>query len=410
MSTTDQIVGSPTFIHLTDDSIPDIVIGGRSRNLMAINGRNGHVLWRYRLQSDGHDIKAYARFNFFNCQKLKDINDDLISDILVTNGGNVYAPPNSLKDRYPGTLMVLDGKTGYIIAIDTMPDGLETYCSPIVKYEGNKTYVIYGTGGETFGGHVFKVDFEDLKHNSLKNSTTLLTRSTQGFIAPPVLIDLNKDQNEEIIVSSHDGTVYAIDGKSNAVLWKTTMAGLEANNTMAPGYFNQDEVLDLLGFFTKGAWPHNNGIVEFVLNGEDGSILFQDTIGSIGFSSPISFQADEDKEHEVLIHINFSNGRSNDFSKTKSQLILYDFPGFKRIAIDTAHDFKNISTTPWVGDLDGDHKLEIITCYLKNTVKADEVLGMYISRFNTNWQATMPVWGAYMGTQGDSKMMEAFSK
>lgn len=398
--TTDQIVGSPTFIQLTEDTITDIVIGGRSKNLMAIDGKNGKVLWKYAVQSNDKDPKAYARFNWFNCQALDDVNGDHIADILAANGGNPQAKPHSMIGRHPGTLMILDGKSGNILAIDTMPDGLENYCSPILKREGNKKYIVYGTGGETFGGDFFKADLEDLKHNNLKKSIRLAHNAGQGFIAPAVLADLNGDKNEEVIVSSHDGNIYAIDGNTNMVLWHRSMPGLECNNDLVPGYFDSDSTLDFFGFFTKGSWPENNGIEEFVLNGKDGSVLYRDSIGYIGFSSPVSFQADNDRQNEVLIHINYDTGKG-DYSKNRSQLILYDFPGFKKIDVDESHDLKNISTTPWVGDLDQDGKMDVITCYLKNTRKADEVMGMFISRLKSGWPAGIPIWGGYMGTYGD---------
>lgn len=401
--TTDQIIGSPTFMRLTDDTIADIVIGGRSKNLLAINGKNGTVLWKYTIQSNDKDPKAYARFNWFNCQALEDVNGDHVGDILAANGGNPQAKPHSMIGRHPGTLMILDGKTGNILAIDTMPDGLENYCSPILKKEGNRKYIVYGTGGETCGGDFFKADLEDLKLNNLKNSIRLAHNDGQGFIAPAVLADLNGDKNEEVIISSHDGNIYAIDGNTNALIWKRSMPGLECNNDLVPGYFDGDSTLDFFGFFTKGSWPDNNGIEEFVLNGKDGSVLYIDSIGYIGFSSPVSFQADSDKENEVLIHINYSTG-NGDYTKNRSQLILYDFPGFKRIEIDESHDLKNISTTPWIGDLDHDGKMDVITCYLKNTRKADEVMGMFISRFRSRWSSGIPLWGGYMGTHGEGSI------
>ena len=260
VSSTDQIIGSPTFLQLTEDTIPDIVIGGRSKNLMAIDGKDGKVLWRYNVQSDSTDPKAYARFNWFNCQALDDINGDHIQDILAANGGNPQAKPHSMKDRHPGTIMIMDGKSGHILHIDTMPDGLENYCSPIIKQEGTKKYIIYGTGGETCGGNMYKADLDDLKNNSLKKSICLVHNDAQGYIAPPLLVDLNHDQDEEIIVSSHDGHISVFDGKTNVLFWKRDMQGLECNNDLVPGYFNADSTLDFFGFFARGAWPENNEI------------------------------------------------------------------------------------------------------------------------------------------------------
>ncbi len=405
VATTDQIVGSPSFIDINQDSTVDVIIGGRSKNLIAIDGKNGAVIWQYAVESNGNDAKSYARYNFFNCQIIDDMNGDGLEDLLAANGGNARAVANSMVDRHPGTLMIVDSRSGKILAIDTVPDGLENYCSPIVTTVQGKKFIIYGTGGETFGGNLYKVSLDSLKNNSLKSSVRLAHSEHEGYIAPPTLVDLNQDGIEDIIATSHDGFISAIDGKSNTLLWHHDMHSLECNNMLVPGYFNQDSVLDLFGFFTKGNWPENHGVIEFALDGRDGSFIFKDSIGDVGFSSPVVFQADFDKENEVMIHIDFeSKLGALDYDNNKEQLILFDFPGGKIIKVDSVRKFKNISTTPWIGDLDHDQKLDIITCYLKNTYKIDGVGGMYVSRIRTTWNANSILWGGYMGTNGDSRI------
>lgn len=395
----DQMVGSPTFLDITNDGIHDIIIGGRSHNLLAINGKSGEVLWRYQVIKD-NGIKELARFNFFNCQITRDVNNDGLRDILTACGGNAKASPHSMQGRYPGTLMIIDSKSGEIISIDTMPDGLENYMSPVLINERGIEYILYGTGGETFGGNFYKVKFVDLLQSDLSGSKLIIHNPAQGFIAPPTLVDVNNDLVNEIILSAHNGVVYCIDGLSDSILWKKEM-NLEANNMLSPGYFNEDSILDFFGYFAKGAWPENNGIIQFALDGQHGDELFRDSIGSIGFSSPISFQADHDKETEVLIHINFGRPNTLSYALNKSQLILFDFPEGKKVYLDTLQSFKNISTTPWLGDLDGDSNLDLITCYLKNTYKIDEVGGMYISKLKTAYlNSPTSAWSEYMGKNG----------
>lgn len=395
----DQIVGSPTFIDITRDGTDDVVIGGRSHNLLAVNGRNGEILWEYKVNQE-RSIKSFARFNFFNCQIVPDINGDGLDDILTACGGNSKANPHSMVGRYPGTLMIIDSKSGHILSIDTMPDGLENYMSPVFVNTQDTAYILFGTGGETFGGNLYRVSLDDMLHNNLKNSKLLIHNPDQGFIAPPTLTDINADGMLDIIVSAHNGTVYCIDGRSDSMRWKSEI-GLEANNMLAPGYFNEDETLDFFGFFTAGEWPDNDGIVEFVLDGRNGKIVFTDSTGSTGFSSPISFQGDSDPETEVLIQVNFGKPNTMNYDANRSQLIMYDFPAGKRINLDTLQHFKNISTTPWLGDLDGDNKMELITVYLMNTYKIHEVSGMYVSAKTMPWNVnTSGGWREYMGKEG----------
>jgi len=40
------------------------VIGGRATNFMALDGKTGSVLWKYRPQYENDSILKHARFNF----------------------------------------------------------------------------------------------------------------------------------------------------------------------------------------------------------------------------------------------------------------------------------------------------------------------------------------------------------
>ena len=64
----------------------------------------------------------------------------------MANGGNHALPPwDTLRD--PGYLMVVDALTGAVLAKDTMPDGEETYCSPVVAdlMQNGNLEIIYGS-------------------------------------------------------------------------------------------------------------------------------------------------------------------------------------------------------------------------------------------------------------------------
>src|SRR3954447_24522995 len=47
-SSIDQIFGSATFCDINGDKVKDILIGGRSPQLKAIDGRSGAVIWEYK--------------------------------------------------------------------------------------------------------------------------------------------------------------------------------------------------------------------------------------------------------------------------------------------------------------------------------------------------------------------------
>src|SRR3990170_2269786 len=61
VSAKDQIFGSATFKDLDGDNVDDVIINGRSAELMAINGKSGEVIWRFDKTTDNQ--KWYAFYN-----------------------------------------------------------------------------------------------------------------------------------------------------------------------------------------------------------------------------------------------------------------------------------------------------------------------------------------------------------
>src|SRR3954453_1099619 len=60
-SAIDQIFGSATFCDINGDKVKDILIGGRSPQLKAIDGRSGAVIWDYKHEQYANDsIMHYA--------------------------------------------------------------------------------------------------------------------------------------------------------------------------------------------------------------------------------------------------------------------------------------------------------------------------------------------------------------
>ncbi len=70
--------------------------------------------------------------------------------------------------------------------------------------------------------------------------------------------------------------------------------------------------------------------------------------------------------------------------------------------IDQAQGFKNIFSTPWIGDLDNDGYLDIIYCQYFHYSDLTAFLGMRIKRIDTPIRLKKPVvWGGYLGSSGD---------
>ena len=404
----DQVYGSATFYDVTGDGVKDVFIGGRGPHLKALDGKDGTVIWEYQYQYDNDPILRNAKFNFNNSVLVPDQNDNGFQELLTVNGGNSLAIPNSDKDRLPGVLMMLDSKTGVILAADTMPDGKESYMSPLcfAQPDSDDYTIIFGTGGETIDGRLYMCKLSDLLNKKLINAEVIASEKGHGFIAPPSAADINKDGYYDIIAISHSSTISAIDGRSHELIWKQKVAATESSNSMAVGYFNDDDVPDFFTFVSKGEWPNNTGSLQIMLNGKDGSIGFRDSVGCTGFSSPVVYDLNNDGMDEAIISINeFDCNKgfvTEAIDKIENKVIAINFRNKTSQIIDQSQGFKNIFSTPWLGDLDRNGYLDVFYCQYFSRGGLLTFLGMRAKRVETPVKVRkQAIWGAYMGTEGN---------
>ena len=405
----DQIFGSPTFNDINSDNIKDVFIGGRSCQLYGLNGANGDMIWEYDPRKySTHPILKYANKNFYNSVLVPDSNGDGIKDILISNGGNHEVFPFVRKGREAGVLLILDAKSGAVIASDTMPDGNETYMSPIyVEQEDGSKMIVFGTGGETFSGNLFITRLEDLLNNDLSKSKIIASEKSHGFISPPAFVDVTKDNIFDIIAISHAGTMSAIDGDNLKNIWQFKIPNTESSNGLAIGNFTEDDVPDIFTFVSKGMWPWNTETFQIMLNGRTGELEYIDSIGCPGISSPVVYDLNNDEIDEVVISLNefdckgFTDGAPKNM---ESKLVAIDFKDKKIIPIDENDNSKNIFTTPLLADIDSDGYIDITHANYPHSENLDILFfsGMNIKRIRTPFKITKPIkWGSYMGTNGD---------
>ncbi|MBS0000048.1 MAG: PQQ-binding-like beta-propeller repeat protein [Cyclobacteriaceae bacterium] len=409
----DQVFGSATFTDITGDGVSDVFIGGRSNQLMALNGKTGEVIWKYKYQFEEDPVLRYARFNFYNSVLVSDQNGDGLEDLLIQNGGNSKVKPYLEKDRYPGVLMLFDSRTGDILAADTMPDGKESYMSPVSYVQpGNPDpVIIFGTGGETISGNLYFARLSDLVTGNLSNAKIIAAEDGHGFIAPPVLADITGDGFPDIVAISHKSSVFAMDGKNQQILWHRQIENTESSNSFAVGNFTGDDVPDFFTFVSRGQWPENTGSLQVLLDGKDGKIVYLDSMGCTGFSSPVVYDLNGDGRDEAIISINeFDCNRGyidQQTNEMQNKLIVIDFRNGSVNVVESLSSFKNIFSTPYIGDMDQDGYLDIIHCqYYNATADPMLFLGMRIKRISTHIPMDAPpAWGAYMGSNGDGTFM-----
>ena len=163
-------------------------------------------------------------------------------------------------------------------------------------------------------------------------------------------------------------------------------SGLKVTNVQSP--FPVHGIDEVLGI------PHTRmGVVSFLL-------------GCTGFSSPVVYDLNDDGVDEAIISINEYDcavgfaGESP--SEIRSKLISIDFQEHSYQVLDEAPGFKNVFSTPWIGDLDDDGYLDIVHCQYFHRGDLLSFLGMSIKRIDSPIKLRKEVvWGAYMNSNAN---------
>lgn len=397
----DQMFGSALLKDLNKDGVEDIIIGGRVGELQAINGNTGAIIWKF--DKNTPSLKSKKWYNFYNPQLIPDQDGDGMEDILISNGGDVTVKPYDPK-RPAGKLAVLSSATGKLIAEATMPDGKETYMSVSVsKHFATDDYrVIFGTGGETIGGNLFVGSLKDILAGNLSAAVKLASSPDKGFIAPAVWVDITEDGVADIVANSVDGRVLAFDGKTLAPLWVVKIPGTEAYTSIAVGDFTPDRIPDFFVSVARGKWPKLETTEQYMINGKSGEVAFRDSLGKYQTSTPVVVDIDADDLEEVIMSVNYET--RDQFGRTEFQntLAVIGFKTNEVVELINGVPGQNLSSTPWIGDIDNDNMLDMVFCSSTNKHRTYAFDGMQISLIKTEIKITKPIrWGAYMGTYYD---------
>lgn len=400
----DQIFGSANFIDLTNSGTDDIIIGGRAAELVAINGSTGEIIWEYLPDVTFEEAKELGLYNFYNPQFVPDQDGDGIDDIVIANGGDYTLAPTD-RNRPVGYLMVISSATGELLTSAEMPDGKEIYMSIVAEKfhpEEEDVSIIYGTGGETIEGNLFRTTLSELLTGDLSNSKVLYSNENKGFIAPPVLVDLNQDGYLDVVVNSVEGKMIAISGYDNSILWETDIENTEAYASISPGNFTSKNRIDLFTTYSIGVWPSLMDNVQILINGNTGEVLETDSLGVYQTASPVVADINNNGYHEAIMNINIPRQRFEGGVKYEHLLAVYDFHNSTEYSLTSPQAGANLAPTPWVGDLDNDGQLDFVYALLTDENNIFSMNGFQIVRLQSRIKTDSKVsWGAYMGSNYD---------
>jgi hypothetical protein len=139
-----------------------------------------------------------------------------------------------------------------------------------------------------------------------------------------------------------------------------------------------------------------------MVDGYTGKIMFTDSLGSYQTSTPVTLDIDGDGIDEALMNVNVEVLDAIDRAVFPNALMLVDFKGGEVLPLGDAYPGSNISSTPWIGDIDGDALLDIVYCHGTNISKTYSFTGIQVHRIATGVHVKNNIrWGSYMGSRYD---------
>ena len=275
---TRPVFGIRCVMDVDEDGETDCFIIGRYHQWDTVNKATGETIW------EADTTIGYPGYNFYFPLPLEDFDGDGVVDVLNIHGGD-QSYRSDETNRSPSLIVIVSGKTGKkLIEPIVVPDGRESYMSPVRCTFADKDVILFGTGGETINGSLWAITVNSIKEfvkskpvTSSQNNTDLeylgchsefmgdsdkfrpkydgtiyqldkqdqqlstdcpslgqhlpipnkhdlclyevYNSSSKGMIIPPVIIDMNNDDVQDLIIQSFSGHVLCLNGVDGEVLW-----------------------------------------------------------------------------------------------------------------------------------------------------------------------------------------------
>ena len=309
--------------------------------------------------------------------------------------------------------MIISGATGEILAVVDTPDGRETYMSPLL-YQPHplmETEVLFGTGGETWDGGLWTTSIDAIMTGDITDALRIVHPTSgvaKGVMAPPAIADITLDGIQDLVVSTFDGRLIALDGRNYSEIWvidvKEHASGggiMDAESWSSPaiGYFTDDDVPDVFTHYVIGAFPMYTGSTSVLVDGATGQVLWIEDTEHTSFTSPLAVDLDGDSRDEILM----IRGAGELFSGNEAYIFHNQATILNSCNLETTELYNRSEMsigTPTIADLDQDGDLELIAT--TTTGYSSTTASWTVTRMDLNASAPDHLsWAAYLGTNYD---------
>ena len=400
-----QIYSSAVFADVTNDGVPEVFIGGRKALFFCLNGATGQLVWQFDPLPFGHNTIP-LRFNLYTPALVPDQNNDGYPDLVnIYGGGSTASNPS----RPPGFLVLISGKTGEVLASDTMPDGRESYSSPLVHDfdEDGDPEIIFGSGEERRSGNLYRTKLSALIAGDITQAEILATDSLKGFIAVSSMADFNADGILDIASPVLNERLLVIDGQTGNEILTYTLPDFEHYATPVIGNFTGTGTPDIFCSFQKGVWPFYTEYRFVLIDGATGLPSWDSVFSYYQLTQYVALDTDDDNYDELIFCHNTDTG----FSKVQytHQAKLIDFQDDTIKNLLPVRGGLNIFSTPLLSDFDQDGLVEITYAH---TLDPEDYYTVDSSRIEHQELTISDVrsiaWGGYLGNEGDGVFRRRF--
>lgn len=353
----DEVVSTTPLVDMNRDGTPDVFLSGRKliRNVLALNGKNGATLWGLR---EANPEDRFPKINFLNILPIDDQDGDQLSDVIVIQCGGAD------ELRIPAQYYIVSAATGEILRKHTLPDNRESYAMPILHQDQDETYLFVGTGGEMLPGQILKLKLATLEQEwgAPREAAARQTNESpeiegKGFVASPLLTDLDGDGNLEIVAVSMNGHAYRMDADTGQVAWVNGDSEYEAYATPAAGNFDGNGALDIVAVFNHGQYPTYDSTKVVWFSGDNGKVIHEEHFDPFEYcynsASPLVVDLNHDGRDEVII------SQTENIDKFHNGLFIYDGGPERHAVLSMKFDGFSLST-PCLADVDRNGKLDLI--------------------------------------------------